>query len=480
MPFYTKLGKLPSKRHIQFRRPDGRLYAEEVFGTEGFTGPTSTLYHINPPTQVIGWKPLYSTKVEYVERDTMRMRHVRSMPMPAKGDPVTGRTVLFGNNDVEISVCVPAEGMKYHFKNASADECFFIHFGTGFVYTMFGTLKFGPKDYIVIPKGTIYRMVFDTPEAGAPESRFLLIESVNGSHILPPPRYMSKKTAQFLEHAPYCERDLRLPEMPMTIDKKGAFEVRIKSRDQVHAYTYSYHPLDIVGWDGCYYPYCFNIDDFSPIVAKHHMPPPTHQTFEAHNFVICSFCPRPLDFHPQAIVVPYNHSNLDSDEVLYYVEGNYKARKGIEPGSLSLHPQGIPHGPHPGTVESTIGATHTNELAVMCDTFAPLNATKAALGYDDLTYPQSWESGWEPTTNTPAASNGAAHAGSNGKSNGSSNGKSKSAKTTEKNGGKKPSRLIEAKGKGTSKGTNTSKNASKKATSAARGSSAARAADTWQ
>ena len=340
------------------------------------------------------------------------MRHVKSLPMPSKGDPVTGRTVLFGNNDVEISVCVPAEGMKYHFKNASSDECFFMHFGSGTVFTMFGTLKFGPKDYIVIPKGTIYRMVFDATKDGENEPRFLLIESVNGSHILPPPRYMSKKTAQFLEHAPYCERDLRLPEMPMTIDKKGEFEVRIKSREQVHSYNYNYHPLDVVGWDGCYYPYCFNIDDFSPIVGKHHMPPPTHQTFEAHNFVICSFCPRPLDFHPLAVVVPYNHSNLDSDEVLYYVEGNYKARKGIEVGSLSLHPQGIPHGPHPGTIEGTIGITHTNELAVMCDTFAPLYPTKAALAFDDLSYPQSWESGWTPesvvASTQSASSNGTA------------------------------------------------------------------------
>jgi homogentisate 1,2-dioxygenase len=436
MPYYTKLGQLPSKRHIQFRRPDGGLYAEEVFGTEGFVGPTSTLYHINPPTQVIGWKPLYSTKVEYVERDTMRMRHVKSMGMKPKGDPVTGRTVLFGNNDVEIAVCAPAEPMKYHFKNGMADECFFIHFGSGVVYTMFGALKFGPKDYIVIPKGTIYRMVFDKPAAGEPAPRFLLMESVNGSHILPPPRYMSKKTAQFLEHAPYCERDLRLPELPMTFEEKGKFEVRIKSRDKVHSYIYSYHPLDVIGWDGCYYPYCFNIDDFSPIVAKHHMPPPTHQTFEAHNFVICSFCPRPLDFHPQAIVVPYNHSNLDSDEVLYYVEGNYKARRGIEQGSLSLHPQGIPHGPHPGTVEASIGATHTNELAVMCDTFAPLYPTKAALAIDDLNYPKSWESGW-----TPADREALATASTNGHVNGSA--RNSSAKKAAAHSG---ARIVEAKG----------------------------------
>ncbi|MFO0828657.1 MAG: homogentisate 1,2-dioxygenase [Phycisphaerales bacterium] len=418
MPFYTRLGQLPFKRHIQFRRPDGALYSEEVFGTEGFSGPTSTLYHIHPPTQVIGWKTLYSTAVEYVERDVMRMRHAKSALMPAKGDPVTGRTVLFGNEDVEIGVCAPAEPMKYWFKNAQGDECFFIHFGSGVVHTTFGTLTFGPKDYIVVPKGVTYQIIFNESKDGEPDPRFLLIEVANGSHIMPPPRYMSKTTAQFLEHAPYCERDLRTPTLPLTFDKRGEYEVRIKSRGLVHSYLYKYHPLDVVGWDGCYYPYVFNIDDFSPIVGKHHMPPPTHQTFEAHNFVICSFCPRLLDFHPQAVVVPYNHSNLDSDEVLYYVEGNYKARKGIEVGSLSLHPQGIPHGPHPGTVEATLGAKETNELAVMCDTFRPLYPTKAALDIDDLAYPMSWESEHFPLSlgaaKSEPAANGRAKATTNG------------------------------------------------------------------
>lgn len=391
MAFYTKLGEIPPKRHIQFRRPDGALYSEEVFGTEGFSGPTSTLYHIHPPTQVTGWKPIYAAKAEYVERDVMRMRHVRSAPMPAKGDPVTGRVVLFGNEDVEMSVCVPAEPMNYWFKSGTGDECIFIHHGSGTVSTTFGTLKFKAKDYIIIPKGIIYQMSFDPTPTGEPNARFLLIESVNGSHILPPPRYLSKQTSQFLEHAPYCERDLRLPQLPLTHDRRGEFEVRIKTRGMVHSYMYTYHPLDVVGWDGCYYPYIFNIDDFSPIVGKHHMPPPTHQTFEARNFVICSFCPRLLDFHPQAIVVPYNHSNLDSDEVLYYVQGNYKARRGIESASLTLHPQGIAHGPHPGTIEASIGATKTDELAVMCDTFRPLFPTRAALDLDDLKYPLSWE-----------------------------------------------------------------------------------------
>jgi homogentisate 1,2-dioxygenase len=391
MPYYSKLGQLPPKRHIQFRRPDGALYSEEVFGTEGFVGPTSTLYHIHPPTQVTGWKTMYSTKPEYVETEIMRMRHLKSAGMKPKGDPVTGRVILFGNSDCEMSICMPAEAMNYHYKNAMGDECIFIHHGSGTVYSTFGTLKFGPKDYIVMPKGVTYRMVFDARKDDAPQDKFIVIETANGSHIRPPPRYVSKQTSQFLEHAPYCERDLKLPQLPLTYDEAGKFEVRIKARDCVHSYIYDYHPLDVVGWDGCYYPYIFNIDDFSPIVAKHHMPPPTHQTFEAHNFVICSFCPRPLDFHPLAIPVPYNHSNLDSDEVLYYVEGNYKARKGIESGSLTLHPQGIPHGPHPGTIEASLGAQFTNELAVMCDTFRPLFPTKAALGMDDPAYPKSWE-----------------------------------------------------------------------------------------
>ena len=406
MAFYTKLGQLPPKRHIQFRRPDGALYSEEVFGTEGFVGPTSTLYHIHPPTQVTGWKPIYSTKTEYVEREVMRMRHVRSSPMPPKGDPITGRVVLFGNEDVEMSVCVPSEPMNYWFKSGTGDECIFVHHGSGTVHTTFGTLKFRAKDYIIIPKGIIYQMIFDPTADGQPNPRFLLIESVNGSHILPPPRYLSKQTSQFLEHAPYCERDLRIPQLPMTFDKRGEFEVRIKTRGMVHSYMYTYHPLDVVGWDGCYYPYIFNIDDFSPIVGKHHLPPPTHQTFEARNFVICSFCPRLLDFHPLAIVLPYNHSNLDSDEVLYYVEGNYKARRGIESASLTLHPQGIPHGPHPGTIEASIGATKSDELAVMCDTFRPLFPTKAALELDDMNYPLSWENSSDPKPDGKDSSGG--------------------------------------------------------------------------
>lgn len=398
MPYYTRLGQIPKKRHTQFRRPDGRLYCEELFGTEGFSGPTSTMYHIHPPTQVTGWKTLYSCAPEYVETQVMRMRHVKTSPMKPHGDAITGRVILFGNTDCEMAVCIPTEQMKYFYKNGQGDECLFIHFGSGTCWTMFGTLKFGPHDYIVIPKGTIYKIEFDPyvgpdgkQDPNMPFGKYLLIETVNGSHIQPPPRYVAKSTAQFLEHSPYCERDLRIPELPLTFDEPGQYEVRIKARNCVHSYIYDYHPLDIVGWDGCYYPYIFNIDDFAPITGKLHMPPPIHQTFEAHNFVICSFCPRMLDWHPGAVKVPYNHSNLDSDEVLYYVEGNFGSRKGIEVGSLTAHPQGIPHGPHPGTVEPSLDATFTGELAVMCDTFRPLFPTKAALGLDDPKYPASWQ-----------------------------------------------------------------------------------------
>ncbi|MEZ6235063.1 MAG: homogentisate 1,2-dioxygenase domain-containing protein [Phycisphaerales bacterium] len=404
MAYYFKLGNLPRKRHVQFRRPDGALYSEELFGTEGFVGPTSTMYHIHPPTQVSGWKKMYRTKPEYVETEVMRMRHLKTAHMKPHGDPVTGRVVVLGNADVEMALCIPAEHMLYHFKNGQGDECLFIHYGSGTLRTMFGTVPFGKKDYLVIPKGTIYQMEFDErPDDGSdldafggyakadmPYGKFVAFETANGSHIGPPPRYVSKQTSQFLEHSPYCERDLRVPELPLTYDARGEFEVRIKARDLVHSYIYPYHPLDVVGWDGCYYPYAFNVDDFAPIVGKLHMPPPIHQTFEGHNFVICSFCPRVLDFHPDAIPIPYNHSNIDSDEVLYYVEGNYKARRGIESGSISLHPQGIPHGPHPGTVEKSLGKTYTDELAVMCDTFRPLFPTKEAMALDDIAYPESW------------------------------------------------------------------------------------------
>ena len=246
MPYYTSLGEIPTKRHIQYRRPDGALYSEEVFGTEGFDGPTSTMYHIHPPTQVSGWKHEYSTTPEYVETNVMRMRHLVSKDMQPNGDPITGRTVLFGNGDCEMGVCVPEASMEYYFKNGQGDECIFIHDGSGTLYTMFGTLKFSKFDFVIIPKGTIYKMEFDERAEGSPENRFMFIETANASHILPPKRYIAEKTAQFLEHAPYCERDLRIPEMPLAYDEMGEFEVRIKALNSVHSYIYPYHPISFI------------------------------------------------------------------------------------------------------------------------------------------------------------------------------------------------------------------------------------------
>ena len=387
MAYYRAVGDIPPKRHTQHRDPDGHLYYEELMGEEGFSSDSSLLYHRGVPSAIVASEVWELPDQTRTPNHPLKPRHLRLHDLQTGTDAVTDRRLVLGNNDVRIGYVVTGTDPSPLYRNAIGDECVYVEVGSGTVETVFGVLSYRAGDYVVVPRATTHRWVPAEP------SRLYPIEA--NSHVAPPKRYLSRY-GQLLEHAPYCERDLRLPEMPMTFDKKGSFEVRIKSRDLVHSYQYSYHPLDVVGWDGCYYPYCFNIDDFSPIVGKHHMPPPTHQTFEAHNFVICSFCPRPLDFHPQAIVVPYNHSNLDSDEVLYYVEGNYKARKGIEVGSLSLHPQGIPHGPHPGTPEATIGATHTNELAVMCDTFAPLYPTQAALDLDDLHYPRSWEHGWEP------------------------------------------------------------------------------------
>lgn len=394
MPHYTCAGLVPPKRHIQFRQPSGDHYHEEVFGTEGFAGPTSTLYHLHPPTQVAAWKPLRSAAPEFIESNVLRMRHLRTHARPASGDPIDGRAVLFGNSDVLISHCAPSEAMDYHFRNGQGDECLFIEQGSGQLHTSFGTVEYREHDLVVIPRGTTYRMVPDRLESPLglthPYGRFLCIETVNGSHILPPPRYLAKKTSQFLEHAPYCERDIRTPQVPEPCEALGSHEVRIKAMNWIHTYEFPNHPLDVVGWDGCLYPFAFNVHDFAPIVGALHMPPPIHQVFESHNMVICAFCPRILDFHPQAVRVPYNHFNIDSDEVMFYVEGTYTARKGIDKGSMTLHPHGIAHGPHPGTLDGTLQQHTTDELAIMCDTFQPLVPAKAALEMDDTHYPESW------------------------------------------------------------------------------------------
>jgi homogentisate 1,2-dioxygenase len=384
MAHYVRLGEVPRKRHTQFRKPDGGLYAEQVFGTKGFSGIASILYHAHLPTQVAEYKPLGDLKPELVAEEPLRHRHLRTQTMRAHGDPVSGRVPFLVNSDVTLALVRPTEPMEYFYKNADGDDLLFVHFGSGRLETMFGTLPYREGDYLVIPRGTIYRVVADSAD-----TTMLLIESA-ASTIEPPDRYRNEY-GQLLEHAPYCERDIRVPETLEYHDEAGDYEVRIKARSRLTSYRYEYHPLDVVGWDGYLYPYAISIHDFEPITGSIHQPPPTHQMFEAHNFVVCSFVPRMLDYHPDAVPIPYNHSNLDSDEVLYYVNGNFASRRGIEVGSVTLHPSGLPHGPQPGAVEASLGRTRTEELAVMVDTFRPLHLTKAALALEDDNYPYSWK-----------------------------------------------------------------------------------------
>ncbi|MFN8140092.1 MAG: homogentisate 1,2-dioxygenase [Fimbriimonadales bacterium] len=383
MPRYVSLGKLPPKRHIAFRKPDGGLYSEQVLGVHGFSGIQSITYHINMPTRVAGWEPKGRIEPTYLEHEPLRHRHLKTMKMKPCGDPINGRIALMGNSDVVWHQVWAADQMDYFFKNADGDEVLFMHDGSGVLESMFGDVPYKPGDYIVIPRGTVYRVKMDS----VPQ-RMLVIQSA--THIETPKRYRNYY-GQLLEHAPYCERDMHPPTELKTYDEKGDFKVLVRARGELTEYHYDYHPFDVVGWDGFVYPWTFNINDFSPITGKLHMPPPIHQTFEAGNYVICSFCPRMLDYHPDAIVVPYVHSNIDSDEVLYYVNGNFGSRKGIEEGSITLHPLGIPHGPQPGIAEASLGATRTEELAVMLDTFRPLYLTKEAVEIEDDSYWRSWK-----------------------------------------------------------------------------------------
>lgn len=383
MPFYVRLGKVPSKRHIQFRQPDGSLYKEQVMGTRGFSGIQSILYHINPPTAVSRVEDLGPVVREFEEPRALSHRHFKTASLEPAGDIVTGRRLLMGNSDVVMSIARPAEPMAYFYRNGEGDEVLFIHEGKGRLQTIYGSLPYQPGDYLVLPIGTTWRML---PEDGAPH-RVLVIEAAGA--VVPPKRYHNE-WGQLLEHSPYCERDIRVPETLETFDEKGEFEVRVRAQGRLTACFFEHHPLDVVGWDGHLHPYALSIHDFEPITGRIHQPPPVHQTFEGPGFVICSFVPRMFDYHPQAIAVPYNHSNVDSDEVLYYVEGNFMSRRGIEIASVTLHPSGIPHGPHPGAVESSLGKERTEELAVMLDTFRPLRVAKGMDGAEDPGYMQSW------------------------------------------------------------------------------------------
>ncbi len=383
MPIYHKLGKIPQKRHVQFKQPDGTLYKEQVIGTEGFSGISSILYHINPPTKVKSIKGVTELTREPWEEKTLRHFHFRTLDTVPEGDPISGRKVIMFNNDVSLGICIPKAQMDYFYKNGEGDEIIFVHEGKGRMESQYGVLDYQEGDYIIIPRGVIHRFLLKSEK-----TRFLVIESA--SPVETPRRYRNTY-GQLLEHSPFCERDFRLPETLVTKDEKGEFLVKIKKSNCLHDYIYDFHPWDVVGWDGYFYPWIFNINDFMPITGKIHQPPPVHQTFEGHNFVLCSFCPRLFDYHPEAIPAPYNHSNIDSDEVLYYVEGNFMSRKGVDIASFTLHPGGIPHGPHPGTAEASIGKKETLELAVMLDTFHPLKLTTFAKEFDQPNYPYTWD-----------------------------------------------------------------------------------------
>lgn len=383
MTYYYRLGNVPHKRHTQFRQPDGSLYHEEVMGLRGFSGVESLLYHLRPPTAVRKMEVLCKIDHQFEEPGALRHRHFRSANVRPFGDAIEGRMLMMGNNDVNLYIARPTQPMNYWYRHGQGDDVLFIHEGKGILETQYGLLSYRPGDYLVIPAGVIWRLLPDEDSA----QRMLIVEAFG--HIEPPKRYINNY-GQFQEHAPYCERDIRPPDELITFDEKGEFEVRVKTRGFITRFIYDHHPLDVVGWDGHLWPFAFNIEDFEPITGRVHQPPPVHQTFDGPGFVLCSFVPRLFDYHPLSIPAPYNHSNVDSDEVLYYVEGNFMSRKGIERASFTVHPNGIPHGPHPGTYEGSIGKERTEELAVMVDTFHPLRIAKQALEYEDDNYPYSW------------------------------------------------------------------------------------------
>jgi len=380
---YHSLGQFPQKRHTQYRKPDGSLYHEELFSTEGFSDLYSLIYHCNAPTQIVQVGDPYDVKPKTVSDRQLKHRSLKGFQIAPEDDYLKSRTPVLVNDDCKILLAAPRQSMSdYFFKNADADEVIFIHEGTGTLRSMYGNLRFEYGDYLVIPRGTTYQLHFD-----GTENRLLIVEST--SPIVTPRRYRNG-FGQLMEHSPFCERDIRKPQDLETHDEQGEFLFYIKKQDNIYPYYYLNHPFDVVGWDGYVYPYAFSIHNFEPITGRVHQPPPVHQTFEARNFVICSFVPRLYDYHPLAIPAPYNHSNIDSDEVLYYVDGDFMSRKHVERGMITLHPGGIPHGPHPGTVEKSIGAKETRELAVMIDTFRPLKMTEHAVGIEDANYYQSW------------------------------------------------------------------------------------------
>ena len=383
MPIYHKLGNIPAKRHTVFKSPTGKLYYEQLFGTEGFSGMSSLLYHIHRPTQIKEILRSYSIAPKIAVANNIKPLLLSTFQVPPKADYLESRTPLMLNNDCIIGVAAPQKSVTdYFFKNADADEMLFIHKGKGVLKTFMGEIPFEYGDYLIIPRGMIYQIHFETTE-----NRILYLESYQP--IYTPKRYRNS-FGQLLEHSPFCERDYKLPQNLNPIDEKGEFLIKVKKQNEIFEIVYATHPFDVVGWDGYNYPWGFSIFNFEPIVGRVHMPPPTHQTFETSALVVCSFVPRLYDFHPLAIPAPYNHSNIDSDEVLYYVDGDFMSRNNIQQGHITLHPKGIPHGPAPGAIERSIGQKETKELAVMIDTFRPLMITENAMNIEDGRYYKSW------------------------------------------------------------------------------------------
>jgi homogentisate 1,2-dioxygenase len=383
MPRYYSLGKIPPKRHTTFERTNGGLYQEELFGTAGFAGMSSLIYHIYPPTVVTEIKKIKHVAPKIAIEKNLKALSFKGFSLNPETDFLDSRKTVFVNNDLHIGLAAPKEfSSDYFYKNADADEMLFVHVGSGVLKTMYGNIKFKYGDYLIIPRGTIYQIDFD-----AENNRLLYVESF--SPILTPKRYRNN-FGQLLEHAPFCERDFRLPTNLQSNDEKGTFKILIKKQDFLWEYIYGNHPFDVIGWDGFNYPYAFSIHDFEPITGRIHLPPPIHQTWEASGFVVCSFVPRLYDYHPKSIPAPYHHSNIDSEEILYYVDGDFMSRNNVEKGQITLHPGGIPHGPHPGAIERSIGKKSTNELAVMIDPFRPVMITEDAMNLQVDDYYKSW------------------------------------------------------------------------------------------
>ena len=383
MPIYHTLGKIPSKRHTVFEKSNGGLYYEQLFGTVGFEGMSSLLYHIHRPTQVKKVLSSHDVSPKIAVAKNITSRLLVGFDVAPTDDYIESRQPLLINSDVHMGLAAPQKSLSdYYYKNADADELLFIHEGSGLLRTMLGNISFEPGDYLIIPRGIIYQIDFDSSH-----NRIMYLESFHP--IYTPKRYRNW-FGQLLEHSPYCERDYKLPTDLESNDQSGTHLIKIKKQGSLHELVYATHPFDVVGWDGYNFPYGFSIHNFEPITGRVHQPPPVHQTFETSAFVVCSFCPRLFDYHPQAIPAPYNHSNIDSDEVIYYVDGDFMSRNNIEKGHITLHPGGIPHGPHPGAYERSIGQKETKELAVMVDTFKPMMVTENALEIDDGQYYKSW------------------------------------------------------------------------------------------